>query len=274
METTIQIHRLANDPAIRQKIRSELADKALYTTSFVLRELLRTIIRDLAYVHSIVQDIGSKDDGIVALKRLLHVLGRGECNYSSRAARREMHIVAGILEHFDERNLRMSELLVFLQWTADQWLEEFFEIDLPNGGRHRIEDDGFMTGLDESPDEVLLHIQRCEGIPIPAAFPRHAGRFLKERSILVSKLIAHLEAAENNATDKRLLETLRWLWNDKRGEFEFDKKLSIKSRRGWALGDLLIALEAPSGTEIYTTDRHYDRLCEFLGTRVYDGYCP
>jgi len=33
----------------------------------------------------------------------------------------------------------------------------------------------------------------------------------------------------------------------------------------WSLGDVIIALETPDDTQIYTTDRHLDLICSILG---------
>jgi hypothetical protein len=272
LETTIQVHRLADDPDIRQQINNELEGKKIYTTSFVLREILRTIIKDLAYVHSAVTTVGIGNDGVVALKRLLYVLGRGESNYSTRAARREMLIIGAILDHYDDRDLSTAELHAFLEWTVAEWLEEFFKVHTENGNILRIEEDTFLTGLDESPDEVLGYIQAIVGIPAPLLFPSGAAEYLSRRSALVCKVLEKLCLAPSSNRDRRLLETLLWLRDESTGEFKFHDKLSPRTRRGWALGDLLIALEAPSGCEIYTTDGHYNFLCATLGRRVYNGF--
>jgi hypothetical protein len=38
-------------------------------------------------------------------------------------------------------------------------------------------------------------------------------------------------------------------------------------RTCWALGDVIIALEAPDDALIYTTDNHFDVICAALGKR-------
>jgi len=38
-------------------------------------------------------------------------------------------------------------------------------------------------------------------------------------------------------------------------------------RTCWALSDVIIALEAPDDASIYTTDNHFDVLCDALGKR-------
>ncbi len=38
-------------------------------------------------------------------------------------------------------------------------------------------------------------------------------------------------------------------------------------RACWALGDVIIALEVPDDALIYTTDNHFDVICEVLGKK-------
>ncbi|MBI1923263.1 hypothetical protein HYR99_03330 [Candidatus Poribacteria bacterium] len=273
METTIQLYRAVGDPETKQRINDELSDKDNYSHSYVLREFLRTIIKDVAYVYMAVQTVGTAGDGRVALENLDRFLASGRGNFSGMAARRERYVTAAILEHFNETRISSKELLRFLEMTAQQWIKDFFEAPLSDGGTYRIEEERFLTGLDEQPDELERWIFNHRPIPPPPPFPAGAAQFLHKHRHLVRRVEEFVQAASMREQDQNLLKILERL-KDKDGRYDFLGKLKPNTRGNWALGDLLIALETPSDVHIYTTDQHYNVLCQALGKRRYQGYLP
>src|SRR5229473_5911559 len=133
LETTIQIHRIVDDPVVKETINSELADKSVYTTTFVLREFLRTIIADVAYVHSMLKDLPVRD-GRVALGALSRLLAQGKNNYSPRAARREQYVIGAIVDYFSETIVPLEKLRCLLEMTVREWINDFFEVPVAGPG--------------------------------------------------------------------------------------------------------------------------------------------
>lgn len=270
LETTIQIHRIVDEPEIKKKINEELANKIVYTTTFVVREFLRTIIGDIRFVWSKVnsaKEVGVTD-GRLALSRLSQILAQGIGNFSPRAAQRQYYVVAAIQESFSF-DAEIGELISFLEMTSDQWLEEFFEVPISDN----ITDirETCLCSLDEPPDEIRRWIDEHRPIPGPPPFPKLAASFLQLRRGEVKEIEESFQRQKHKYKDARLLDVLVSV-KTKAGEYDFENKL--RAQRGWALGDLLIALETPSRTEIYTTDRHYDVICGAIGRRRYPGYLP
>ncbi|MDQ3815738.1 MAG: hypothetical protein M3347_17630, partial [Armatimonadota bacterium] len=272
LETTIQLHRIADDTGIKQRINDELSDQECYTTSFVLREFLRTVIKDLAYIHTAIESLEAGADGRIALGNLDRFLASGKGNFSVRAARRERYVTAIILDAFPETKIPRGKLLRFLERAAQQWLEEFFEVPALDG-ESRIDDDHFLTGLDEQHDEMERWIQDHHPIPEPPPFPIGAAKFLDDNRRSVLRAEECVQEAKAREKDKNLLKVLGALKDDD-GEYDFLGKLKTNTRGNWTLGDLLIALESPPDAHIYTTDKHYGPLCRALKKHRSQGYQP
>jgi hypothetical protein len=271
LETTIQIHRIVDDPDIKDRINGELADKIVYTTTFVLREFLRTIISDVRFILSMTEKLENAgiSDGILALSRLSQMLAQGIGNFSPRAPQRQYYVVAAILQYFGVTRVSIQELKIFLIMVAQQWLVEFFEIPISGNSYTNIRETCLCT-LDESPEEIYHWIKQ-KPIPLSPPFPKGAAEFLQVRRIHVHEVEKSFERQKAKYKDVRLLDVLSSV-KTKEGEYDFENKL--QSRRSWALGDLLITLETPLKVFIYTTDRHYDVLCNATGRRQHTGYLP
>ncbi len=268
LETTVQLWRLAHSLEYKNNINGELVGKICYTTSFVLREILRTIIKDLAYVREIAQKI--QGDPTLVLADLCEFLSLGYGRYSTSAARREFLVVSAILKEFRGGELTKEKLVVFLEMTSEQWLREFFEVPATVGSRRRIEGEEFLTSLDDRPDEMLNWIRQGP-IPPPPPFPVGAASFLQYRGRDIAKVELAMGTAKAIEQDKRLLKILGRMKVNGR-EYDFIGRLKATTRGNWALGDVLIALETPSDVAIYTTDKHFTVICRALVRERYHGY--
>lgn len=271
LETTIQIHRIANTLVIKNAINKELRSNKSYTSSFVLREFIKTIIQDIAYVYYGVKSI-EENDGKKILSELSFFLASGKGNFSPTAARREQLIIGSIIAEFPETNVPKKKLLSYLEMISEQWIEEFFNISSPNGKENIVQQNRFLTELDDFPDEMLKHILH-KPVPKKPNFPKIAIDFLEKQKNRVKKIDIHLTRLSASKRDNRLLNILTKA-KDINGNLDFKNQLSYNSKSIWALGDLLISLETPDYAEIYTTDKHYVHLTTSLGKKLYQGYKP
>lgn len=208
-------------------------------------------------------------EGLLALSRLSQMLAQGIGNFSPRAAQRQYYVVAAIQSSFSFK-VETSELISFLEMTAQQWLREFFEVPVADNVFTDIRETCLFS-LDEPPDEMWRWIDEHQPIPGPPPFPKSAARFLQERKDEVRAAEDSFQREKHRYQDVRLLDVLASV-KTKNGEYDFENKLG--SRRGWALGDLLITLETPLRVQIYTTDRHYNVICIATGRQRYPGYLP
>jgi len=270
IETTIQVHRLVDETSVRQRLDRVLADHDVITTSFVLREFLRTIIRDIYFVYDAAQGLPELDC-MVALENLSRILVRHPLGYSSRAAKRILYVIAMIQENFAQLHVPRRKLLRFLELTASQLIVKFFEIPLPNGSH--IDLKPVLTDVDDDPDEMQNWIDSHQPLPHSPPFPAGAARFLHDRQAAVHTVEVHLHSAAARERDGRLMTMLERMRNMD-GQYDFLVKLTPTTRGNWALGDLLIALETPKEAAIYTTDKHYGILCRALGKSRHKAYTP
>jgi hypothetical protein len=268
LETTIQIHRIVDDPSVKTRINSELHGKIVYTTTFVLREFIRTIITDIAYVHSITRRTGISD-GRIALSAITYLLAQGHGRYSPRAARREQYVMAAIQSYFAETTVPIAKLLCLLDMTAHEWIDDFFKVPV-GGGSNRAEQIQCLQALDSPTNEMENWLRQQSTIPTNPPCPNNAPEFLRKHLVAMVEVEKQLADEAVRHRDLKLLEMLR-SFKKESGQYDFGK---LNRRNIWGLGDLFITLETPAGTAIYTTDRHYEALCSATGRQRHSGYLP
>lgn len=269
LDTTIQLYRIAYGPDMKRDIDAVLADKQVYSSSFVFREFLRTIIADLVWVH---QQASTKlkpgDDGKVGLDQLSRYIGMGENVYSARSIQRMHLVIARILASFPATRVPRNKLLRRLERTIAEWTRDFFLVQA--AGSSTSQPVICLRTLDDHPDE-LDELRRCDPFPPSPDFPRSAASLLEKSKVQVEQVEQEMEQATlKDGKDPQLLRTLGWLKGDD-GNYDFVNRLRVPKRWNWALGDLLIALEAPSGAAIYSADRSFSILCRALGKTWYTG---
>jgi hypothetical protein len=269
LDTTVQLWRIAGGPEEAGKFHQELSgEEKVFSTSFVFREFLNTIIADVEYVHRLAaSNLQPEEDGRVGLGQLARFLATGKGNYSARSIRR-LHLVIGmILESFEQTSVPKSKLLVRLERTANRFIRDFFRRPGRDGDLRPID---CLTGLDE-PGE-LEEMREARPFPQPPRFPRAAGQFLESRKTQVVRVEEEMKkSTKARGRDDKLLQGLEWL-KARDGSFDFPTKLATPKRWNWALGDLLIALETPEGVAIYSTDRAFAILCRALEKPRHEGY--
>lgn len=273
LETTIQLFRVYGREEIKEKINDELIGKNLFSTSFVFREFLRTVINDLWFVYSKVKyELHADSDGKVSLAKLSSFLGEGQGNFSDRSARRLHHIIALILGSFEHTTVPQARLLARLERITEDFLQDFFEFISPDGQFITIE---CTCSLEEHPANLAL-LRKGTPFPEMPSFPKGAAQFLEKNKELVQKAEEAMRSSSAKNRDEKLLQFLSRLKNKKTNKFDFLNLLRIDMRGNWCLGDILITLDTPPSPNgaVYTIDRHYDILCPALGKVRYDGYMP
>jgi hypothetical protein len=277
LETTVQIHRVADAPQIRAKVRGELYDKELFTSSYVLREFLWTVINDIRYLHEYSPKLGLAD-GKATLLDIIYLLYHPPNNYSHRSAERMHLIIAEILKRYvtgatgTPLSLPTQKLLRYLEMTANHWLWEFRNVRFADGQEYYIDDNHYFRELDERTNELEEWIDQHRPIPSPPPFPAAAARLLLERNRdAVERLEQLLESAHGRDRNPAVLKMLKRL-KGKDGSYAFEKLTASQASRG--LGDLLIGLEGREDVAIYTTDSHFHILCGVIGRTRHEGYRP
>ncbi len=270
LDTTVQLWRIAYGPEEAAKFQRELDEKAgVYTTSFVFREFLNTIIGDLEYVHIQTSEILEPDeDGRAGLGRLVRFFAIGEGDYSQRSIRRLHLVTAELLDSFEHTRVPKKKILVRLERTARRWIRDFFRSSSRHGGQDSII---CLTALDDSPDE-LEKMRHTRPFPPRPSFPKAVAGFLEDRRERVVRVEEEMrKTTKAKGRDDKLLTALKWL-KDKDGRFDFHGRLRDYRVWNWRLGDLLIALETPEDVAIYSSDHAFVVLTRALGKPRHRGY--
>lgn len=186
--------------------------------------------------------------------------------YNARSVTRANLVIALLHDNFRNRTPRNGEVADYLAFVAEQWLlEEFFDVPGSHGVT-RIPDERYLTGTDEAKDELSSWVESNLPIPPPPKFPPTVSGYLDAHSEDVASAEDAFRACESRKRDDRLLKFLGRFPQRHGSRFQ---KLRTNTRGNWCLGDLLIALETPSDVAVYTTDKHFDVLCQALGKAVY-----
>ena len=266
LDTTVQFQRIAGSRANREAVAQELAGAKVWTTSFVFREFLRTIIKDLHMLHDRSFTVGSPDNVRVTFAELLASLASGKGYLSPRSAMRLLSIVGVLLESFKATSVRRKQLQTRLERMCETWLDGFFQIHQTDGSSTLVE---CLIGLENSRAEWEA-MRRGDPFPEMPTFPSGAATFLNNRRDRVHAAEQAMTRAAAHQRDESLLRILGRLKRED-GEYDFIGKLRPTTRGNWHLGNLLIALETPEGISVYSRSKQFGVLCPALNKPQYRG---
>jgi len=243
LDTTIQIERVVGSRARQAALQRELAGYELMTSTYVLGEYTRTLVRDAVQFHNLVLAYEHMDDVMTAIAQ----------HRNKREGGRMMLLWANLLR---ER--------VYSRAHALDTLELYIEMGLVNR---------FLTGMDEvlgatecslaqerpTPVGEAYHLRaQCTRRVKECALPeRLAGEWRDGVAAVASGLCDHSDPALDRMG--RLAQRI------------LDDPDTARGRNcTWYLGDLIIALECPPEAALYTTNRrHFEPLCALLGKRLH-----
>lgn len=258
LETTIQIERIVGDRTRQRALHTELANYRLVTSTYVLGEYLRTLVKDAVQLHRLVAQQTHLDEVITYLGRHLN----------KREASRMMLILGAML-----RSGRAAEPKQDAQARLDllDRLSRYIEISLLSH---------FMAGIDEVLDSTQCGLARERPqsyLVSPDNIPSYRLRSQCVRHVRECDLAERLEQwrPELKALAVGLaLETDPVLVRmGELAEQILDKPVLARGRNcTWYLGDLVIALELPAAMPLYTTNqRHFAPLLTILGKKLHSG---
>ncbi|MFN8488309.1 MAG: hypothetical protein U0350_11995 [Caldilineaceae bacterium] len=242
LDTTIQIERVTAVQARQQAIARELAGKRIITSSYVLGEYKRTLVRDAIVLYNLVQKTEELFDVETQIAQLFNKRSVSRCLLLWATLHRQ-----GVYER--KKILRS--------------LHTYIAHGLTNR---------FMIGIDE-----VLNTTECglaKEVPLleqtDYQLRTHCTRRVKE-----CLLAEHCQAQQSN------LQTVADGLKD-HPEAALARMATVcaqilqdpdmaRGRNCTAyLGDLVIALELPTEAAFYTTNhRHFAPLCALLGKQLY-----
>lgn len=223
VETTIQIHRLLQNPATYDTIQTTLQTHTTVTSTYVWMEVQRTVGQDYQFLIDLLL---TKQPTTIA--QLVRYLGVGQSLYSSRRLPRILHIMAYWLEQLNTTAIDPIETAYQLRRQCRRLLHQtFFE---------HIDQVVDSTGCDL--------IQPDYTIPVGG---RMSCRRETARCSLHELLDKNQIAMQNLQADAAALNLLDTSTRAAPADIATDTSLAKGERNCWALGDVIITLECPDG---------------------------
>ncbi len=242
LDTTIQIERITATHERQREIAEACRGKELVTSAYVLGEYLRTLVADAALLYRLVCAAAQLYDVETRIANLFNQRSASRCLLLWAALHR-----SGIYD----REMILAKLRIYLQY----------------GLVNR-----FMVGIDEFIDHTdcglakerpLLSGEHCQLRTqcVRRVKECELARFLTHHKAEIEILAAGLSAHADRSL-ARMAELCTLLLED--------PDVARGRSCTWYLGDLVIALEAPSEAAIYTTNlRHFEPICALLGKQLY-----
>ncbi len=260
LETSIQIERFTFLERL-PTILHNLVGKKMHTSCYVFSEFRRTLLRDIYFVHSLIQDQwGSEPGSTIDLGDILGALRRARGVRSERRLARFIWMAEGLFRCFGDESVPVPEVLEWLQDYMDMLAEEFFVVDFGETTRDEREVEYHcLSHCDLASNARSLAQMFCRREEASCWL----SELLEGRSDSLQVVLAALQKAPADKRDGKTLTTLQGILS--RGLFHN----ALGQRNCWPLGDVIIALETPNDTPIYTLDDHYEPICEALGAVRY-----
>lgn len=247
VETTIQIERLLPDPAKYSDIQTVLQNHQTITSTYVWMEVQRTLGQD--YQHLIDLFLHQQPTSIA---QLLHCLATVETIYSVRTLKRMLLHVAHLLE---------IELIT----STIKPLEVAYEL---RRKRRRVLYHEFFDSIDQMIDTTVCDLIQPDYTIPPGG--RMSCRRETARCSLHELLNANNSALQRLQADSAAVSMLDTGTQRALSEIMPDSTMAKGERNCWSLGDLIIVLECPPDTALWTTNlRHFEPLCQAFGRQLF-----
>jgi hypothetical protein len=270
LETTVQIERLFwGTPERRGQIQSHIAGKRCATSSYVFMEFNRTVLQDLLFVRSLIEQQAAELNPLECLRDILRRLATSPPNVSGRSLRRCLLILDWFLGQAGLEGLNRDQLLAAVDLRVTYLRAQFFRIPSVNGGWVDIRENGCYSNATDC-DLVKEGVNSANRVSQRLSCRREEARCC---------LVQFLQADPN----PQKLEAIREAFRSAKPEHRDNEALealervmetpaaALGERTCWRLGDCIIGLEALPIGPVYTTDRHLLQvICPAIGGRT----CP
>lgn len=250
VETSIHIQRVLASRSLQSKLESHIAliTTRLVTSNYVWMGFQRSLIADYAHIHRLRLQHGNWGDVMT------HLLS-GRRSFRSRSAVRCTEILGllykhslgdwqyalQILDQFLRRRLRI------LFWSRIMPIDDPIGCDLVTLGITRQADGGYVVA-----DGCRRESAMCD-------LPDFLNEHRPELSTIMAYLAAHPRSLKDQAKTLRILT-----------EVQTDPRLVLGQNSCWPLGDVIIALQVPANSAIWTLDADFKPLAAALGFSLYD----
>lgn len=249
LDTSIQIQRTLSDPAQFNPIEEAISKSITQSVSspYVWMEYQRTVVADFAYVHQLMlhyDDWGSL---------FRHVLD-GNRSFRPRSAVRCTQIIGDMYTRSGQsletaRYIVADQIVYSLQqrfWRNVHAVSDMIICDLVTKGVTRQQDQRYAVASSCRKDQAACHL--------PA--------FLADHQSQLQTLLDYLTGRPHSVKEQPRLERLL-------SAVIRDPRAVLGQASCWPLGDVIIALQVPTGATLWTLDKEFAPLAQALDIPLY-----
>ncbi|MFN8487214.1 MAG: hypothetical protein U0350_06450 [Caldilineaceae bacterium] len=254
LETSVQTYRIVAERNAQEQVEKQFRTLApnLFTSHYVWMEYQRTVVADYAHIHQLM--VTHRNWG----KVIAHLLA-GQRSFRPQAALRCSQIV-GLLHEESAGDwkfaLRLIEQALHLDLRERFWMHVTALSD-PIGC------DLVALGCQRQVDTTFAVASTCRKATATCHLPEFLFKQRGKLQAIADYLVVHSHAIKNQARVERLLtEVLQ------------DPRAVLGQSACWPLGDVIIALQVPSNTALWTRDPDFGPLTAALGIPLYEQPKP
>jgi hypothetical protein len=249
LETSVQIYRIVAERTAQEQIETQIRALApnVYTSNYVWMEYQRTVVADYAHIHRLM--ITHRTWGKVIAQLLV-----GQRSFRPQAALRCSQIL-GLLH--EESNgdwrfaLRLIEQALRIQLRERFWMQ-VTPLSDPIGC------DLVVLGSRRQTDNTFTVATTCRRESAGCHLPQFLTEQHAKLQTIADYLDAHPRVIKNQAKVERLLANVL-----------HDPRTALGQSACWPLGDVLIALQVPPDTALWTRDPDFKSLATALNIPLY-----
>jgi hypothetical protein len=249
LETSVQIYRIVSERTAQEQVENHIRALApnVYTSNYVWMEYQRTVVADYAHIQRLM--ITHRNWSKVIAQLLV-----GQRSFRPQAALRCSQIL-GILHEESagdwEFALRLIEQALRIQLRERFWihvtpLADPIGCDLVALGSQRQADNTFTVAATCRRETAHCHL------------PEFLTEQRAKLQAIADYLAAHPRVIKNQAKVEWLLTAVL-----------HDPRAALGQSACWPLGDVLIALQVPPNTALWTRDPDFKSLTAALGIPLY-----
>jgi len=262
LETSIQIERLLGSDVRKKTIKFNLQGKRIFSSSVVYLKFKNTIINDINFIRSIVNSF--ELDKRLTLNDLQFKLYTKKY-YPMNRIRGSFFIFSSIAKILNINDFRVQELLRILDNFQLEIEYQFFNIWSDKKNTYNIISEGCFLdniNIDKNKNWYTFndnHIQTQDKSNIPEYLFTRIEELKAIRSVAQST-IQYRKKSENRKSLvllDRIIDDPAYLYKIKSREYIY------------YMTDIIIALEVPDNTKIYTNDNDFKIICPAIGKEVF-----
>ena len=254
LETSILIQRLLYEDRRKAQIETNLVGKEAMSSQYVIMELRRNTLQAINYLRTHLSIIQNRGIDETKLNEFLIILSRARAIFRSpRAVQSVLLAFSLIAESFESGYCSTDQLIRELGLHIER-----LEVEAKRGVSRivnqthcdLVKEDALLGDFISSRLSCNAGTAQCQLVPFLSAH--------REQLLTIQQA---MESAPKEKVDQRMLSALR--------KVNTDVTKALGERTCWALGDVIIALEAPDDALIYTADGHFEILTKAIGKRIY-----